>query len=164
MQNRVASLALFIVLVAACGERNLGSGEGMDLSSATDLASTATDLASSALVGVPCGVDTCSMDEVCCVPAGTTTFACVFAPGGITMQCQGAYECDGPEDCEVGERCSAIWSESVVEFVASICSSEVAPSHQACHSDLDCPEQHYCSDPRVIPGGAPSLRICFVPD
>ncbi|MBI5481015.1 MAG: hypothetical protein HY906_19305 [Deltaproteobacteria bacterium] len=102
--------------------------------------------------GVPCGGDTCSSPDVCCV---------TMQGASCTADCQQGLSlaCDGPEDCPTGTPvcCGDIGMQGGgTECVADgNCDSGGYTSGVVCHNDGDCQSGETCNS---IP--MTSIRIC----
>lgn len=87
--------------------------------------------------GVLCGFDVCTTgSEVCCV-AGSAPHQECTEPQACSEEGPFAASCDGPEDCNPGEKCCMPGGIPIGTFCRSTCGSPY-PGETLCHSDQDC--------------------------
>jgi len=96
--------------------------------------------------GVTCGTMTCTPGMECCVTSDmmmppNPVFMCIAAGGA----CMGvASVCDGPEDCDMGERCCGMFAGGGSLSTECRGSGGGACQPQLCHDAADCPAMHEC--------------------
>jgi hypothetical protein len=152
-----AKYILVLTFLIACGSKHSTSGD--DAPSGTDSSSTDSPTSGDAggdamsnvdgAVGVACGTTTCSATQECCLTNGQRT--CVDQGN-----CQGAaFECDGPEDCQMGEICCA---SNTGGTPGTTCQDATDMCRAiACHNDPDCP----MTDPKCCQLGMTGLNVCL---
>jgi hypothetical protein len=87
----------------------------------------------------------------CCSPMGPGPSLCVFTPS--QQNCAFGWNCDGPEDCPVGQVCEAPYGECLAAACALSTFTNVGPGtgNCYCHSDADCSAAvPYCYDNGVL--------------
>ena len=90
-------------------------------------------------------------DVPCCVTGNNTTSFCAVEP---VVGCDLTVFCDGPEDCQPGERCCG----PTAGLARTFCSSCGCPGPVVCHTDGDCPTAGQTCCDTVTAGYA--YRVC----
>ena len=117
------------------------------------------DLAvSSGTSGVPCGSMTCSAGETCCVSFSGASCMMGGMGGGCGMQ-SASFRCDGPEDCEMGQRCAAEGGGGGFIFGTRCRGQMSGMGKTVCHTSADCPNGGACTPAMTLPN-APPLSVC----
>ena len=102
--------------------------------------------AGDARFGVECDGRSCAPDQACCgdiVEPPHTAYYCIA--DGLAGECDQAFDCDGPEDCESGLCCGG--TTVACAPVGERACSEGAP---VCHDDSDCGGGLCCPTPTGV--------------
>ncbi|MBZ0230722.1 MAG: hypothetical protein K8M05_00100 [Deltaproteobacteria bacterium] len=147
---RVALVGVVLVLTAcvADDERIPDARSPGDDASALD-ASTDAAASDGAIDGARSGdgVVCARADQACveptpeCCDVMTGTDTCV----ATTEACAGdRLECDGPEDCAVGDECCLFQGQGSRCIQAGVCGTTGAISNEMCHAPTDCAQGEMC--------------------
>jgi hypothetical protein len=136
-----------------------GTGTGTGTGTATGtVTGTGTGTGTGTVASIPCGGQTCTGGQVCCVqPYGN--FQGCGAPGSCGLG-EFEIECDGAEDCAPNESCCCYWTgqyswirceatcDGFYEYI--MCGGDGAPNPQycinggTCNSDGNLPPYWWC--------------------
>ena len=130
-----------------------GSGTGTGTGSGTG---TGTGTGTGITASFPCGAQTCTGDQICCVAPYGSFQGCT---SGTCSSGQFDIQCDGVEDCGPGEVCCANWNVNYlwIRCVTSCdapphyiqCGGEGSPNPQncvwgTCNADVNLPPYRWC--------------------
>lgn len=139
----VAFAALALTACAADDEQRPDAPASGDDAAATDASSDGLTPDGATAGGVVCARldQTCvaPTPECCDLPTGTDT--CI----GTNDACAGErLECDGPEDCPVGDECCLFQGQGSRCIQAGVCGTTGSISNEMCHEHTDCEQGELC--------------------